>query len=55
MDTIDKSDMEGPLTRIAMAKMLSNYAINVLSKKPANIAVPNFRDITTELDEQYNF
>jgi hypothetical protein len=30
MDSIEKADMEGPLTRIAMAKMLSYYAINVL-------------------------
>ena len=55
MDTIDKADMEGLLTRIAMAKMLSNYAINVLGKKPANIIVPNFSDITTKLDEEYDF
>ena len=55
MDTIDKADMEGPLTRIAMAKMLSNYAINILGKKPANVVVPNFPDITAELDEEYNF
>jgi hypothetical protein len=38
-----------------MAKMLSNYAINVLGKKPANIVVPNFTDITAELDEQYDY
>ena len=55
MDTIEKADMEGPLTRIAMAKMLSNYAINILGKKPANVVVPNFADITPELDEQYYF
>ena len=55
MDTIDKADMNWPLTRIAMAKMLSQYAINVLGKKPANIVVPNFPDITPELDEQYNY
>ena len=55
MDTIEKADMEGPLTRIAMAKMLSNYAINILWKKPANILVPDFRDITAKLDEEYNF
>ena len=35
--------------------MLSQYAINVLGKKPANIVVPNFPDITTELDEEYNY
>jgi hypothetical protein len=30
MDTIEKAEMDQPLTRIAMAKMLSQYAINVL-------------------------
>jgi hypothetical protein len=54
MDTIQKADMEGPLTRIAMAKMLSKYAMNILGKKPANVVVPNFNDITSELDEQYD-
>jgi hypothetical protein len=30
MPTAKEANMKGPLTRIAMAKMLSNYAINVL-------------------------
>jgi hypothetical protein len=30
MDSIDNADMDSPLNRIAMAKMLSNYAINIL-------------------------
>lgn len=55
MDTIDKADMEGPLTRIAMAKMLSNYAINILGKKPANVVVPDFKDINSELNDEYDF
>ena len=55
MDTLQKANMEWWLTRIAMAKMLSKYAINVLWKKPANIVVPNFKDITSELDEEYDF
>lgn len=55
MDSIQKADMEWTLTRIAMAKMLSQYAINVLGKKPANIVVPEFKDITPELDEEYNY
>jgi hypothetical protein len=38
-----------------MAKMLSNYAINVLGKKPANIVVPNFSDINNELNEEYDY
>ena len=55
MDTIDNADMYGPLTRIAMAKMLSQYAINVLNKKPANIAVPHFLDMNDKLDEEYDY
>jgi hypothetical protein len=30
MDSINKANMNGRLTRIEMAKMLSKYAINVL-------------------------
>ena len=55
MDTIDKADMEGWITRIAMAKMLSNYAINLLWKKPANIVVPKFSDVTSNLNEEYDY
>jgi len=55
MDTIEKADMEGWVTRIAMAKMLSQYAINVLWQKPANIVVPNFSDIPKELDDEYDY
>jgi hypothetical protein len=36
-----------------MAKMLSNYAINVLGKKPANTIVPNFPDVSSQLNEDY--
>ena len=54
MPTIEKANMNWNLTRIAMAKMLSNYAINVLWKKPANITVPNFNDITEKLDADYD-
>jgi hypothetical protein len=45
--------MGGKLTRIAMAKMLSNYAINVLGKEPANIIVPRFPDVSNQLNEDY--
>ena len=55
MDTIDNADMYGPLTRIAMAKMLSQYAINVLNKKPVNTVVPHFLDMNDKLDEEYNY
>jgi hypothetical protein len=30
MDSIDKADMYGTLDRIAMAKMIANYATTVL-------------------------
>ena len=43
------------LTRIAMAKMLSNYAINVLGKQPANVKVPKFSDVSEELNEDYGW
>jgi hypothetical protein len=36
-----------------MAKMLSNYAMNVLGKKPANIVTPNFSDVSVQLNDQY--
>ena len=45
--------MNWPLNRIAMAKMLSNYAINVLWKEPANTIVPNFQDISKKLNNDY--
>lgn len=55
MDSFKDANMRGWLTRIAMAKMLSQYAINVLWKKPSNVVVPNFPDVTKQLDEGYNF
>ncbi len=53
MPSVVKANMYGSLNRIAMAKMLSNYAINVLWKKPSNIAVPEFSDVTQELEADY--
>ena len=55
MDSIEKADIEFPLTRIAMAKMLSFYAINVLWKKPANKVVPKFPDVDGKLNEDYGW
>ena len=55
MDSIDKANMDGWLNRIAMAKMLSNYAMNILWKKPANTIVPKFPDVTEKLNEDYNW
>jgi hypothetical protein len=45
--------MNWSLTRIAMAKMLSNYAINILWKKPANLVVTDFPDVSQKLNDDY--
>jgi hypothetical protein len=37
-----------------MAKMLSNYAINVLEKTPDTGRNISFTDVSPELDAQYN-
>ncbi len=54
MDTVEKADLNWNLTRIAMAKMLSKYAINVLWKKPVSTIVPKFNDVSGKLDAQYD-
>ena len=54
MPTIQKADMNWKLTRIAMAKMLSQYAMNVLWQKPADIIVPKFKDVTNKMDSNYD-
>lgn len=53
IDSIEKANMNWSLTRIAMAKMLSNYAINILWKKPSNSVVPNFPDVSQKLNADY--
>ncbi len=52
--SIETAWMNQQLTRIAMAKMLSQYAINVLWKRPYNSYVPRFSDVSTSLDAQYD-
>ncbi len=54
-NSIENANMWGKLTRIAMAKMLSNYAINILGKKPANKVVPRFPDVSSQLNEDYGW
>lgn len=54
INNIEKVQMDTVLTRIAMAKMLSYYAINVLWNIPDTSKIPNFNDITKSLDSQYN-
>ena len=55
MPTIEEADMNGNLNRIAMVKMLSQYAINILGKTPDTTReVPNFPDVDAQLDADYN-
>ena len=54
MDDISKADMNWPLNRIAMAKMLSNYAINILWKKPDINKKCSFPDVSEKLNSDYN-
>ncbi len=46
--TIQKANMEGMLTRAHMAKMMVNYAINVLDKTPNTWLVCSFADISNQ-------
>lgn len=51
---IVEADMDWKLNRIAMAKMLSQYAINVLWKKPDTSKKCEFWDVTQSMDKDYN-
>ena len=53
-DTIQSAQMNGKLTRIAMAKMLSQYAINVLWKTPDTSKTIKFKDVTVKRDADYD-
>ena len=54
MESIWDAYMQWNLTRIAMAKMLSQYAINVLWKTPDATRYNKFADVTEELDAEYD-
>ncbi len=54
MSTIQKADMDGKLTRIAMAKMLSQYAINILWKTPDTTQNNKFNDVTDKQNSDYD-
>ena len=54
MSTIQKADMNWKLTRIAMAKMLSQYAINVLWRTPDINQNNKFNDVTDKRDRDYD-
>ena len=51
---IEKAKMNSPLTRIAMAKMLSYYAINILEQKPDVSKNIQFNDVTDKQNSDYN-
>jgi len=54
MYPIWQANMGWYLTRIAMAKMLSKYAINVLWLRPDTTRQNKFKDVSDELDAAYN-
>ena len=54
MDSIDNADMWWNLTRIAMAKMVSNYATNILWLVPDEDKNCYFSDVSDSLNIQYD-
>ena len=53
--SIEEAKMNTELTRIQMAKMLSNFAINVLWQEPdTEKGVVKFDDVTNKMDKQYD-
>ena len=53
-ESIKSADVDWKLTRVAMAKMLSQYAINVLWMKPDNTVTKKFSDVSNKLDADYD-
>jgi len=54
MDSIEDANMYGTLTRIALAKMISNYAMEVLGLTPDTDKDCEFSDVSETLDAQYD-
>ena len=54
MNTMDKANMYGEITRIELSKMISNYAINILKKKPDTSKKCEFSDVSDKLNIQYD-
>lgn len=52
--SIDTANMYGSLTRVAMAKMMANYAIEVLGQTPDTTKECSFPDVSAALDDQYD-
>lgn len=55
MPSINQANMWWNLTRIAMAKMISTYATNVLLLTSDNNKDCDFLDVSPDLNAQYNF
>lgn len=51
MPTVQQANLTGKLLRKYAAKMISQFATNVLSLKPNNLVVCNFKDISAETPE----
>ena len=52
--TIESAQMNWKLTRIQMAKMLSQYAVNVLWKEPDTSKTIKFNDVSDKRDADYD-
>lgn len=55
MNSISKANMYWSITRIEMAKMISEFSVNVLWLKPDETKKCNFYDTDPDLDKQYNY
>ena len=55
ISNVSNAQLNNNLTRIAMAKMLSQYAINILWKTPDKSKTANFSDVPSSLDKSYNY
>ncbi|MEI6117851.1 MAG: hypothetical protein WCP92_00940 [bacterium] len=51
MPTIQKADMDGKLIRKHLAKMITEFAINILKMKPDQTLTCSFTDIANESKE----
>ena len=54
-NSIEKANIQWKLTRAELAKMISNYAINILWNDRNVLQVCKFSDVSVELDKQYSF
>lgn len=55
VDSIQNARMYQTMTRVEMAKMISNFAINVLWLLPDHDKDCQFYDVSSDLDTQYNY